>query len=455
MVSFSHLDEGTAEEQWVDDPRLSSAPLLESPPDELIVVAAHPDDETLGAGGLMCRVAARRGRVSVIIATDGEASHPGSRTHSPDSLRAKRRLEVIEALSLLAPAARVQFLSIPDGTVDAHASAVEHAVAAALDTTDAAPTRTMVLSPWSGDGHRDHRAVSGAVRNVASHRSVRHLGYPIWMWHWGTPEDVPWSLALAVRLTENELARKVAALRAHTSQVQALSGEPGDEAVAPPRFLAHFSRDREVFLDEAPGADATLTSTFFEDFYARHDDPWGFETRWYEERKRAVLLAALPNRRLGSVLEIGCATGLLTAPLAARSDRVLALDASERAVDRARRRLASADHVTVSRAHVPTQWPDGEFDTVVLSEVGYYFDSDDLDTLIDRIDAALTDDGIVVACHWRHPVAEYPLTGDRVHHTLRRVPGWRRIALHEEDDFVLEVFGRGAAESVAAREGLV
>lgn len=46
-MSFSHLDEGTAEEQWVDDPRLSSAPLLESPPDELIVVAAHPDDETL------------------------------------------------------------------------------------------------------------------------------------------------------------------------------------------------------------------------------------------------------------------------------------------------------------------------------------------------------------------------------------------------------------------------
>lgn len=455
MVSFSHLHEGTAEEQWVTDPRLSSAPLLEALPDELIVVAAHPDDETLGAGGLMRRAAAEGARVSVIIATDGEASHPGSRTHSPDALRGKRRLEVIEALSLLAPAARVQFLSIPDGEVDTHANVVESAVAATLDATDAAPTQTLVVSPWSGDGHRDHRAVSGAVRTVASHRGVRHLGYPIWMWHWGTPEDVPWSLALAVRLTEDDLARKVAALRAHTSQVQALSIEPGDEPIVPPRFLAHFSRDREIFLDEAPSDDATLRSAFFEDFYARHDDPWGFETRWYEERKRAVLLAALPTRRLGSVLEIGCATGLLTVPLAARSDRVLALDASERAVDRARNRLASTDHVTVSRAHVPGEWPEGQFDTVVLSEVGYYFDADDLDALIHRIDAALTADGIVVACHWRHPVAEYPSTGDRVHHTLRRVPGWRRIVLHEEDDFVLEVFGCGAAESVAATEGLV
>lgn len=453
-MTFSHLDDGTAEERWLADTRLISAPPLESLPDELVVIAAHPDDETLGAGGLISRVASQGGRVSVIVATDGEGSHPGSRTHSPDSLRAKRRLEVIEALSLLAPGARVQFLSIPDGEVGTHASVVEDAVAAALDATDAAPAQTLVVAPWSGDGHRDHREAAGAVRNVASVRGVRQLGYPIWMWHWGTPEDVPWSLALAVQLTEDELTRKGAALRAHTSQVEALSNEPGDEAIVPPRFHAHFTRDREVFLAEDPGDRATLRSGFFEDFYARHDDPWGFETRWYEERKRAVLLAALPAPNLGSVLEIGCATGLLTASLAARSDRVIAVDASARAADRASRRLAGADHVTISRAHVPTEWPEGEFDTVVLSEVGYYFDAADLDTLIRRIDAALTADGIVVACHWRHPVAEYPSTGDRVHHTLRRVPGWRRIVLHEEDDFVLEVFGGADVESVAAREGL-
>lgn len=454
MVSFSHLDEGTTEEQWVTDARLSSVPLLAVLPDELIVVAAHPDDETLGAGGLMRRAAAEGARVSVIVATDGEASHPESPTHTPDALRTRRRLEVIEAVSRLAPSARVQFLSIPDGEIDAQRRVVEDAVAALLDGADAAPTRTLVVTPWSGDGHRDHRAVSHAAREAASPRGVRHLGYPIWMWHWGTPNDVPWADALAVPLSEDERMRKVAALRAHTSQVEALSSQPGDEAIVPPRLLAHFTRDREVFLAEELDDAATLRAAFFEDFYARHDDPWGFETRWYEERKRAVLLAALPTRRLGSVLEIGCATGLLTAPLAARSDRVLAIDASERAVDRARNRLGSADNVTVSRAHVPMEWPDGTFDAVVLSEVGYYFDADDLDALIRRIDAALTDDGIVVACHWRHPVAEYPSTGDRVHHTLRRVPGWRRIVLHEEDDFVLEIFGGADVESVAAREGL-
>ena len=455
MVSFSHLEEGTPEERWLADPRLHSTPLVEPLPADLIVVAAHPDDETLGAGGIMRRVASQGGRVSVIIASDGEASHPGSPTHTPEALRARRRLEVIDALSVLAPAARVQFLSIPDGKLDAHAGLVEAAVAAVLNATDAAPTRTLVVAPWSGDGHRDHRAAARAVSSAASPRGVRHLGYPIWLWHWADPEDVPWDRALAVPLSEDELTHKAAALRAHSSQVEALSSGTGDEAIVPPRLLAHFTRDREIFLSEEPEDSATLRAAFFEDFYARHDDPWGFETRWYEERKRGILLAALPTRRLGSVLEIGCATGLLTAPLAARSDRVVAVDASAAAVDRARHRLAPADHVTVSRAHVPGEWPTGDFDAVVLSEVGYYFDPADLETLIGRIDGALADDGILVACHWRHPVAEYPSTGDRVHHTLRRVPGWRTIALHEEDDFVLEIFGRADSESVAAREGLV
>ena len=59
MVSFSHLDEGTSEEVWRADERIAAAPLLHVDLDELVVVAAHPDDETLGAAGLVARCAAR------------------------------------------------------------------------------------------------------------------------------------------------------------------------------------------------------------------------------------------------------------------------------------------------------------------------------------------------------------------------------------------------------------
>jgi hypothetical protein len=86
--------------------------------------------------------------------------------------------------------------------------------------------------------------------------------------------------------------------------------------------------------------------------------------------------------------------------------------------------------------------------------VGYYLSADDLARTIALIDAAMTADGCLVACHWRHPVAEYPQTGDQVHAALRAVSSWEVIARHEEEDFVLEVFGRSPVVSVARREGL-
>ena len=54
---------------------------------------------------------------------------------------------------------------------------------------------------------------------------------------------------------------------------------------------------------------------YFEEMYEGEPDPWGLRERWYEQRKRDLLLAALPDERLGAVLEIGCSTGLITARL--------------------------------------------------------------------------------------------------------------------------------------------
>ncbi len=110
--------------------------------------------------------------------------------------------------------------------------------------------------------------------------------------------------------------------------------------------------------------------------------------------------------------------------------------------------------MTLRRAAVPGEWPEGTFETIVLSEVGYYLSTADLQRTIDLIDAALPATGQLVACHWRHPVAEYPLSGDDVHRALRSVAGWQRLAVHEEEDFVLEVFAPRPALSVARREGL-
>ncbi|MGW6004875.1 hypothetical protein ACWFNS_07275 [Oerskovia enterophila] len=91
---------------------------------------------------------------------------------------------------------------------------------------------------------------------------------------------------------------------------------------------------------------------------------------------------------------------------------------------------------------------------MVLSEVGYYFSATDLEAVIDRALESMSDDGVLVACHWRHPVDGYPLGGDEVHAALAARPGLARLAHHLEQDFVLDVLVRPPALSVATAEGL-
>jgi hypothetical protein len=65
--------------------------------------------------------------------------------------------------------------------------------------------------------------------------------------------------------------------------------------------------------------------------------------------------------------------------------------------------------------------------------------------------------GDLVVVHWRHPVADYPLTGDAVHAVFSAAAGaagMARLVAHREDDFLLDVFSHDH-RSVAARTGLV
>src|SRR4029079_3586148 len=124
-----------------------------------------------------------------------------------------------------------------------------------------------------------------------------------------------------------------------TSQVGALSDQPGDEVLLGPGLLAHFDRPDEGFLRSA--APRSLAPQYFQDFYAAHGaDPWGFEDRWYEQRKRELTLAALPRPRFRRALEPGCSIGVLTEQLAGRCDELVALDPVPEAVARARARTA-------------------------------------------------------------------------------------------------------------------
>ncbi len=194
----------------------------------------------------------------------------------------------------------------------------------------------------------------------------------------------------------------------------------------------------------------TLPASYFEDVYARSDDPWGFRRRWYERRKYALTLAALPDEHYASAVEIGCSIGVLTCLLAERCDHLVAVDPSSAALETARREVPA--NVTLLQGAVPDAWPRGRYDLVVLSEVAYYLSPSDLKLLLDEVARDLAPGGTVLACHWRHPVADYPLSGDEVHAALER---WPRLSRVEEEDFLLEVLVPDGVTSVARAEGLV
>jgi len=197
-----------------------------------------------------------------------------------------------------------------------------------------------------------------------------------------------------------------------------------------------------------------LEPAYFDQMYAASDDPWGFTSRWYEKRKYAVTLAMLPHEHYQDAFEPGCSIGVMTEQLGLRCGRLLSCDVSGAAVQAAAERTSGLPGVRVEQRLLPRDWPPGNFDLIVFSEFLYYFGGDDLQRVLGLSVTALRPGGTLLAVHWRHPVPEYPRTGDNVHEALAGQPGLSRIAEHREPDFLAEVYLHGPPVSVAQATGL-
>jgi SAM-dependent methyltransferase len=191
-----------------------------------------------------------------------------------------------------------------------------------------------------------------------------------------------------------------------------------------------------------------------DEFYSKSSDPWGFRTRWYERRKREILVASLPRLKFESCWELGCSVGELTAGLAPRCERLLATDGNVRAVDEARERVREFPHVTVEQQIHPEDWPKEQFELIVFSELGYNFDERSLGEIAGRLRDALLPSGTIVACHWRYPIVGCSITGDEVHQILASTLVLPRLVQHVEEDFVLEIWSADG-RSVAAQEEML
>lgn len=222
-----------SEAQWRS--RFDRLPAWQFPPLPTLVVAPHPDDESLAAGGLIATLRAHEIPVTVVAVTDGEACYPGV-----PGLPETRRLEQEAALTLLGVSPpHIHRLHLPDSAVATR----EDELAEQLG--DLVAPGMHLVAPWARDVHPDHEACGRAAMTVAARYGVPRSSWFFWTWHHSPAEVLDGLPLVRLPLSPQALAQKQSAIREHASQ---LHHPHGGEPILPDVLLGSAGRSYEVFL---------------------------------------------------------------------------------------------------------------------------------------------------------------------------------------------------------------
>lgn len=221
-----------SESVWRD--RLADLPIWKPARERTIVVAPHPDDETLGAGGLIVSLRSMDIEVIVVAVTDGENAYPGD-----SGLGKLREQEQTVALGRLGVDSKHVFrLKLPDSGVSEHEPQLMESLLSLVDP------RSQVIAPWRGDFHPDHEACGRAAEAVAIRKRATLMSYFFWTWHRGSTEILADLPLMSLPLDDVERRAKHEALLCHRSQLDHKSGDP----ILPENLLEPAWRPFEVFL---------------------------------------------------------------------------------------------------------------------------------------------------------------------------------------------------------------
>ena len=419
-----------------------------------VIFAPHPDDESLGCGGLIALLRRRDLAVTVVFVSDGAMSHPGSRRYDRQARVDLREREALAACAELGVATdQVHFMRHPDTAVPrTHQPGFEEAVHRTTGLLESLQP-SHVLVPWRRDPHCDHRATweicRAALEQLTTPTLPKWIEYPIWMWNSQDLGELPrHGEVIAWRLEVTDvLPQKARAINHHVSQLTDLIDDDPDGFTLRDDMLDNFRRPTELYFEDADKRNNSLGEAYFSGVYADEDDPWSFESSDYERAKYAHSLDALTKETYANAFEIGCSIGVLTELLAPRCRQLLSVDIAERPLEVARRRLAGHEGVSFARMQLPEEFPTGKFDLIVCSEVGYYWSEADLQSAITRITDALLPGGQLLLVHFTPYVPDYPLTGDEVHAAFSQRLGrdFTNLRADRADRYRLDLYQRNGA----------
>lgn len=188
---------------------------------KLLVFVPHPDDETVGCGGLINLARRADIDVDVIVTTDGGASHPATTDWPRARLVKTRRQELKAALQILGCETQPLFLDLPDAEterVDATKVQVAHSLASKF-AASIAPD--VVLTTWRREPHCDHRFTASLAQRVCCSLRLKLLEYMVWTPVTGEPEDMPLARETTSLLLDvsSAASTKECAIRCHRSQL--------------------------------------------------------------------------------------------------------------------------------------------------------------------------------------------------------------------------------------------
>jgi LmbE family N-acetylglucosaminyl deacetylase len=212
-----------------------------------LVLAPHPDDESLGCGGLIAACIADHRPPLVAILTDGTGSHPHSRAWPPDRLKALRYQEASDATRILGlPRERLIFLGAKDTVAPTEGpefDALARRLTAKLDGI------TAILSPWRHDPHCDHHAAAVLAAHVARDTGLRHVAYPVWGWTLPPEQTMDGEHTSGWRLDIGPWRPlKHAAIHAHRSQLGRVIDDDPAGFVLSEEFKSLFDTPYETYL---------------------------------------------------------------------------------------------------------------------------------------------------------------------------------------------------------------
>lgn len=217
-----------------------------------LILAPHPDDESLGCGGLIALLRKTGKDVFVVFTTDGSLSHPSSKKYPAEALATLRREEAISALSVLGvPEDAVFFFAKKDGSLPAAGEEKFEQNANQLHLLITLLQPDLVLVPYENDPHRDHRAtwqmLAHAHNNINA--EYRTLEYMVWLMVRGEDNDMPAANTLRYLDIADYKGQKMEAVRKHISQTTRLIDDDPKGFVISDDMLRLFDTDKEYYID--------------------------------------------------------------------------------------------------------------------------------------------------------------------------------------------------------------